>query len=178
MNAFANLFSTPIGKMAFAWNENNKVVLILLPQESDEEIRASMEKRLLKKKFSNVKWTNKLPKQMFQVQRSIISTLNGKKSNFSWEDFHWLETTEFFRSVYKKAMSIPMGKTLTYGELSLKAGLKNGARAVGQAMARNPYPIVVPCHRVWGHNKKAVGFSAFGGVDTKTKIMQIEQGSH
>lgn len=174
MNAFANLFSTPIGTMAIAWNEKLKIVLILLPQKSEVEIRKSLEERL-KKQFASIRWTNKLPKQVYQVERSIVSILSGKDAAFSWENFAWDLTTDFFQNVYKKAMAIPMGKTLTYGELSLKAGLKNGARAVGQAMARNPFPIAVPCHRVWGHNQKAVGFSAFGGVNTKAKIMQIEQ---
>ena len=67
---------------------------------------------------------------------------------------------------------IPRGQTRTYGELARMAGSPGAARAVGQAMARNPWPIIVPCHRVLGSDGALTGFG--GGVDMKRRMLQME----
>jgi O-6-methylguanine DNA methyltransferase len=77
--------------------------------------------------------------------------------------------------VYQLARSIPPGKTLSYGEVASRIGSPGAARAVGQALGKNPFAIVVPCHRVLAAGGKPGGFSANGGVDTKLKMLRIEQ---
>ena len=72
------------------------------------------------------------------------------------------------------ARSIPPGATLTYGELAMRIGEPQAARAVGQALGANPFPIIVPCHRVLAAGGKSGGFSADGGVRTKLRLLQIE----
>lgn len=82
---------------------------------------------------------------------------------------------EFDRRVYALARAVRPGATTTYGALAALAGDAGAARAVGLAMARNPFPIVVPCHRVLGASGALVGFSAHGGLDTKRRLLAIER---
>ena len=76
---------------------------------------------------------------------------------------------EFHRGVYDIARTIPPGKTMTYGDIAKRLGGIELSRDVGQALGRNPCPIVVPCHRVLAAGNKPGGFSARGGVETKLK---------
>lgn len=69
---------------------------------------------------------------------------------------------------------VPHGATTTYGELAALAGSPGAARAVGQIMARNPWPLLVPCHRVLGVGGALTGFSAEGGLDLKRLLLEIE----
>ena len=82
---------------------------------------------------------------------------------------------EFNRRVYDIAREIPAGETTTYGEIATRLGDLQLSRAVGQALGQNPVPIIVPCHRVLGADRKRGGFSAPGGVNTKLKILSIER---
>jgi methylated-DNA-[protein]-cysteine S-methyltransferase len=78
------------------------------------------------------------------------------------------------RAVYAATRTIPPGTTATYGEIARLIGLPDAAREVGAALARNPFPIIVPCHRVLGANGKLTGFSAPGGLATKRKMLELE----
>jgi methylated-DNA-[protein]-cysteine S-methyltransferase len=80
----------------------------------------------------------------------------------------------FHRGVYDIARKIPPGQTLTYGDIAKRLGGVELSREVGQALGRNPCPIVVPCHRVLAAGNKPGGFSANGGVETKLKMLAIE----
>jgi methylated-DNA-[protein]-cysteine S-methyltransferase len=81
----------------------------------------------------------------------------------------------FFAKVYEASRAVEAGSTIGYGELAKRAGGTVGtARAVGQAMAKNPFPIVVPCHRVLAAGGKPGGFSAPGGNETKRKMLALE----
>ncbi len=80
----------------------------------------------------------------------------------------------FHRRVYEVARTIPPGSTLTYGEIASRLGEPRLARDVGQALGRNPFAIVVPCHRVVAAGGKTGGFSAGGGVRTKLRMLAIE----
>jgi methylated-DNA-[protein]-cysteine S-methyltransferase len=80
----------------------------------------------------------------------------------------------FQREVYAVARSLPRGVTMTSGEIAARVGAPGAAQAVGQAMGHNPFPIVVPCHRVVAAGGGNGGFSAPGGVDTKLRLLAIE----
>jgi methylated-DNA-[protein]-cysteine S-methyltransferase len=80
----------------------------------------------------------------------------------------------FRRRVYAATRSIPPGTTATYGEIARTIGLPDGARDVGAALSRNPFPIVVPCHRVIAANGALTGFSAAGGLATKRRMLELE----
>jgi methylated-DNA-[protein]-cysteine S-methyltransferase len=77
--------------------------------------------------------------------------------------------------VYALTRKIPPGETLSYGQIAARLGSPGAARAVGQAMRRNPFAIVVPCHRVLASGGKLGGFSANGGVWTKRRMLAIEE---
>ena len=81
---------------------------------------------------------------------------------------------EFNARVYEIARAVPPGQTITYGEIAERLGDKLLARDVGAALGQNPWPIVVPCHRVTAAGGKPGGFSARGGVNTKLRLLTIE----
>jgi len=80
--------------------------------------------------------------------------------------------TDFQRRVWEATRRIPRGQTLTYGQIARQVGSPRAARAVGQAMARNPWPAIVPCHRVVGHDGRLPGFG--GGLDMKRRMLDME----
>ena len=82
--------------------------------------------------------------------------------------------TIFERKVYRVLSRIPYGRTITYSELARRAGVPNGARAVGNVMAKNPLPIIIPCHRVVGKGGGLGGFSAIGGTKMKEQLLRME----
>ena len=76
------------------------------------------------------------------------------------------------QKIYKKLLEVPKGKITTYGELAKAVGLKNGQRAVGRIMNKNPYPVIVPCHRVVMSTGKIGGYAY--GEKIKTKLLNNE----
>lgn len=82
--------------------------------------------------------------------------------------------TDFQRTVLEAALAIPRGKIATYGEIARRIGRPRAARAVGQALGRNPIPIVIPCHRVLAADGSLGGYSGGGGVATKRTLLQLE----
>ena len=80
----------------------------------------------------------------------------------------------FRRAVYAATREIRPGSTASYGEIAKAIGLENGARDVGAALSRNPFPIIVPCHRVIAANGALTGFSAAGGLATKRRMLELE----
>jgi len=97
-----------------------------------------------------------------------------------WAYWHshldWDQLTAFQRSVLTVVGKIAHGTVLTYGDVARKIGKPNAVRAVGGAIGANPWPVLVPCHRVIGTSGKLVGFSAPGGVATKKRMLEMEQG--
>ena len=81
---------------------------------------------------------------------------------------------EWRREVYLATREIPPGTTRSYGEVARAIGRPAGARDVGTALARNPFPIIVPCHRVVAANGALTGFSAPGGLATKRRMLELE----
>lgn len=87
----------------------------------------------------------------------------------------WPECTRFQRTAWRKCRLIAYGNAVTYGELARRVGSPRSARAVGKVMARNPMPLIVPCHRVVAADGRMGGFSAPGGLDMKRRLLQLEQ---
>ena len=83
-----------------------------------------------------------------------------------------LNGTEFQLKVWKKVLAVPYGKTTSYTKIAIQLGSSKNARAVGNAIGRNPIPIIVPCHRVIGENKELVGYS--GGLWRKQWLLEHE----
>ncbi|HXG14557.1 MAG TPA: MGMT family protein [Candidatus Nitrosotenuis sp.] len=79
---------------------------------------------------------------------------------------------ELERQVYKTLLKVPKGKVTTYSELAKAVGLKNGQRVIGRIMNRNPFPVIIPCHRVVKSDGKIGGY--FYGQEVKTKMLSDE----
>jgi methylated-DNA-[protein]-cysteine S-methyltransferase len=104
----------------------------------------------------------------------MTALLRGERLDLSFVALDLEAVPEFHRRVYEITRTIQPGATLSYGEIALRLGERDAARAVGQALGRNPFPIVVPCHRVVASGGKTGGFSAPGGAATKLRMLAIE----
>ena len=166
MHGFA-LFETPIGTCAIAWSGRG-IVGVQLPETHEHETRTRVCSR-----FPEAQEAPPPP----GVQRAIDairSLLQGEAGDLSTVTLDMDGVAAFDRQVYEMARTIPPGVTRTYGEIAESLGARGSARAVGQALGRNPFAIVVPCHRVLAAGGKAGGFSARGGVSTKLRLLSIE----
>lgn len=165
--AFA-LFATAIGTCAIAWGRRG-IVWLQLPQKDETAARSRAIRR-----FPEAIETLPPPGVDLAV-RDIVSLLSGEPADLSRISLDMSEVPEFNRRVYAVARTIPPGESLTYGEVAARLGDTGAARAVGHALGANPFPIVVPCHRVLAANGGTGGFSARGGVDTKMRMLSIER---
>jgi methylated-DNA-[protein]-cysteine S-methyltransferase len=104
----------------------------------------------------------------------IVALLGGERRDLAEVGLDFSGVPEFNRRAYEVARVVPPGKTVTYGDIAHRLGMPGSAQAVGQAMGHNPFPIVVPCHRVLAAGGKDGGFSAHGGVQTKRAMLVIE----
>lgn len=168
--AAACSFPTAIGSMAIAWRDD-KVVGVFLPEEDEKKLLAQVRKRLRSPRLS---FTTELPAFVGHLAAQIRAHLRGEPQEFGVDRLDLPVRGPFTRRVYECSQRIPSGRVLTYKELAEKAGSPKAFRAVGQAMAKNPFPIVIPCHRVVGSTRGAGGFSAHGGLATKARILEIE----
>lgn len=98
----------------------------------------------------------------------------GGELDFPLAHFDWTGTPVFHRQVLERCARIPRGQVMTYGELAAAVGSPAASRAVGQAMARNRWPLIVPCHRVVGSTGKLTGYSGMGGTVTKQWLLDME----
>ncbi|QDV24566.1 Methylated-DNA--protein-cysteine methyltransferase [Aureliella helgolandensis] len=89
--------------------------------------------------------------------------------------FDWSGVSPFHRKALTVCFEIPSGQVLTYGEVASRCGSPQAARAVGGAMARNRWPLIIPCHRVMGAGGQLTGYSGSGGVDTKQALLSFER---
>jgi methylated-DNA-[protein]-cysteine S-methyltransferase len=104
----------------------------------------------------------------------IVAVLDGASIDLRSVRLDERGIDPFRRAVYAATRMIPAGSTVTYGEIAQRIGRPDAARDVGSALARNPFPIVVPCHRVLGAGGKLTGFSAPGGLATKRRMLELE----
>ena len=160
-------FDTPIGRCAVGWGERG-IVAIQLPEARPAETRARLLKRL-----PGARETSPTP-EVEKALEGIQSLLRGEGRDLTNVVLDMNDISPFHRRVYEMARTIPPGDTLSYGEIASRLGVPGSARAVGQALGRNPFPIVVPCHRVLAAGGKLGGFSANGGVSTKLRMLAIE----
>ena len=161
------IFETQIGWAGIAWNDVG-LVAAHLPEKTADTARASFLRR-----FPDSIETA-IPERLSGVVADIQALMRGEKPDLMDAPLDLSRTPEFHARVYEIARSIPPGETLTYGEVAVKLGDKLLAQQVGQALGKNPWPIIVPCHRVTAAGGKPGGFSARGGVTTKMKLLAIE----
>ena len=163
------LFDTAVGRCAIAWGEKG-IVAVQLPEKSDADTRA----RLLRKARGAVE--GEPNEEARAVIIDIVALLDGELRDFAGVRYDDRDVPAFNKRVYEIALTIPPGETLTYGDIAKRLGEPGAARAVGKALGENPWPIIVPCHRVLSAGGGTGGFSAPGGVDTKLRMLSIERG--
>jgi methylated-DNA-[protein]-cysteine S-methyltransferase len=162
-----SIFDTPIGICGIEWGPRG-INGVQLPMGSEEKTRARIRQR-----HGDIAEAQP-PAEVRHAIEGIIELLSGKPNDLSVVVLDLDGVPEFNRGVYAIARSIPPGKTMTYGDIAKQLGGVELSRDVGQALGRNPCPIVVPCHRVLAAGGKPGGFSANGGVATKLKMLAIE----
>jgi methylated-DNA-[protein]-cysteine S-methyltransferase len=161
------LFDTAIGRCGIAWGERG-LIAVRLPEADDRAMRASLRRR--RPDLQELP----PPAEVRKAIDGIVALLDGEAPDLSGIVLDLDGVPSFERLVYDTARTIPPGETLTYGEIATRIGEPGAAREVGQALGHNPFPLVVPCHRVHAAGGKTGGFSAPGGVATKLRILQIE----
>ena len=161
------LFDTEIGICGIEWGLRG-INGLQLPMGSRDKTIARIRQRR-----SNIGEAEPTAEVQHAIER-IVELLAGKRDDLRDIALDLDGVPEFSRGVYDIARTIPPGKTMTYGDIAKKLGGVELARDVGQALGRNPCPIVVPCHRVLAAGNKPGGFSARGGVSTKLKMLAIE----
>ncbi|WP_437725811.1 methylated-DNA--[protein]-cysteine S-methyltransferase [Sorangium sp. So ce861] len=162
------LFDTAIGRCGIAWGARG-VALLQLPEGREEGTRA----RLLERMPGALEAPP--PPDVQRAVDGIAALLRGEASDLSGVPLDMERVPPFHRRVYEVARTIPPGATLSYGDIAARLGSVGSARAVGQALGRNPFAILVPCHRVLAAGGKVGGFSANGGVTTKLRLLEIER---
>jgi O-6-methylguanine DNA methyltransferase len=161
------LFDTAIGRCAIAWGERG-VIGIQLPEASEARTRARIRRR-----FPDTPEAPP-PASAERAIDGIVALLRGEAVDLSAVGLDMAHVPPFERRVYEVARTIPPGATLAYGDIAARLGARGEAREVGQALGQNPFPLVVPCHRVLAAGGKVGGFSANGGIATKLRLLTIE----
>ena len=149
-------FSTPQGTCSVSWNEEG-LTRFCLPEENLPESDGPR------------------PAWIDDLIVRVREHYSGKMRDFSGVTLDWSLVSAFQQQVYRQTQAVPPGVTTTYGEIAQRLGLgRDGARPVGVALGSNPWPLVVPCHRVVAADGKMTGFSAPGGIRTKTRLLALE----
>ena len=162
------LFATPIGHCGLAWGDKG-VVGVQLPQESGARTQARLAGR-----FPDAAYAEP-PAQIAQVIAAVGRLLAGEPVDLTGVVLDEEGLPEFDRAAWAVARTVPPGETITYGQIAARLGDPHAARAVGRAMGANPFPIIVPCHRVLGADGRMGGFSAAGGIEAKARLLSIER---
>ena len=161
------LFDSAIGPCGIEWGPRG-INGVQLPMGDESKTRARIRQRR-----GDIDEAEPTAEVKAAIGR-IVELLAGKPDDLTDIPLDLDGVPEFNRGVYDIARSIPPGKTMTYGDIAKRLGGVELSRDVGQALGRNPCPIVVPCHRVLAAGGKPGGFSANGGVVTKLKMLAIE----
>jgi len=159
--------STPFGSVGVIWtelNDNPKIVRILLskPGLSAEDQVSEL-------------YPNSQPSSCAEIDDVAIAIkglLEGEKIEFSLDVTTLSLCTEFQQLVLRAEHRIPRGRISTYRLIAEYLGKRNGARAVGNALANNPFPLIVPCHRAIRSDRHLGGYQ--GGIEMKRALLEKE----
>ena len=168
------LFETALGTCGIAWREAEgeggppAVTRLQLPDGS----AAATEARIACGR--GARGPAAPPPQIVALIDKVRQHLSGQPQDFRQVLLDLGGLDSFACQVYAAAREIPAGQTRTYGELARAIGQPGAAQAVGRALGGNPVPIIIPCHRIVAAGGKPGGFSAYGGLTTKARLLEIE----
>ena len=163
------LIPTKFGTCGIAWNETG-LTGFQLPEATD-----ALTEQQISRKARSQPATEPPPDWVQRLIARVQQHLEGQLKDFAGTELDWSRVTDFQQAVYLQAQAIKPGYKKSYGEIAKLMALGNeAARAVGVALATNPWPLIVPCHRVVSAGDNMTGFSAPGGVRTKTRLLALE----
>jgi methylated-DNA-[protein]-cysteine S-methyltransferase len=162
-----SVFATAIGDCAVAWGARG-LVGVWLPESSAARLRVRIARRLPQARELAP------PPRVVAAEQAITRLLDGERLDLRDIDLDDAALDPFDRRVYATARTITPGRVVTYADLATRMGGASSARLVGQSLARNPFAIVVPCHRIVAAGGELGGFSAPGGNATKRRLLTIE----
>ncbi len=160
-------FDTALGRCAVAWGEHG-ITGVELPGGDAAALR-----RRIRRRHPGAEESAPPPPVADAVAR-ITRLLAGEPDDLVGIALDTDGVPEFNRRVFAVTRTIPPGETASYGAVAARIGEPAAAQAVGRALGQNPYPIVVPCHRVVAADGRLTGFSAPGGIDTKRRMLERE----
>ena len=163
------LIETGIGWIGIAWSERGLTRLQLPARD-----REATGRRLLSTIHGPAVESIDMPAPIAGLVGMLRRYTEGEAVDFSGVPVDRDGVDPFRRAIYDAARGLGFGETTTYGGLAEEAGYKGRAQDTGQALGRNPVPIVVPCHRILAAGKKIGGFSAPGGSATKERLLEME----
>lgn len=166
MIAFTH-FDTAISRCAIAWGEHG-IVTLQVAEATDAATRLRIWQR------HGRAYEAAPPSDIEHAIEAVVALLGGAIVDTTAIVLDMGEVPAFDRRVYEAARTIAVGTTLTYGDVAAQLGDRRLARSVGQALGRNPFAIIVPCHRVVAAGGRTGGFSAPGGVAVKRRLLAIE----
>ena len=161
------LFDTSLGRCGIAWGPNGIRAVSFAEVSDDETV-----KRLMRRAPGAVERVP--PDAIAAVISDIKALFDGVPRDLSHARLDMEGIGDFERGVYALSLQIKPGEVKTYGDLAKAMGDVAQSRGVGQALGRNPFPIIVPCHRIVGVSGAMTGFSAPGGAELKRKLLKIE----
>jgi methylated-DNA-[protein]-cysteine S-methyltransferase len=161
------LFDTAIGSCGIVWGDRG-IAGLQLPSADETATIARLRRR-----YRNA-GPGEPTAEVRKAIAAIVALLNGERRDLAAIKLDMDRVPQFERSVYEIARTVPPGEVITYGEIAKRLGDPTAAQAVGAALGQNPFPIVVPCHRVVAAGTKLGGFSAPGGAKTKRRMLAIE----
>ncbi|MDX3924810.1 MAG: methylated-DNA--[protein]-cysteine S-methyltransferase [Shinella sp.] len=163
-----HVFETAGGFCGIAWNDVG-ITRFQLPTKS-----ADATERLLLRRLANAEPGAPGP-DVLKAVAAVKRYFQGEETDFSGFELDLRGEDAFFRQIYHAARKIGWGRTTTYGSLAKELGAgPEAARDVGQAMAKNPVALLIPCHRVLAAGGKVGGFSAPGGSSAKIRMLELE----
>jgi len=166
--SFVMLFDTAIGRCGIAWGDDG-ILAVSFPETNDA---ATLQR--LRRRVPDAEQTWEASQAVAPVIAAIRALAEGEAAGFDDARLDMTGVGEFEKSVYALTRRIAPGETRTYGKLARDLGDVSLSRQVGQALGANPFPIVIPCHRVVGAGGTMTGFSAPGGTETKRRLLKIE----
>lgn len=163
-----HVFETGMGFCAIVWSEAG-IARFQLPVKSAEAAE-----RLIRRRAPGAEPAPP-PKDVVAVVEAAKRYFRGEEVDFSQVRLDLAGVDAFFAGIYAALRRVGWGRTTTYGALASEIGAaREAARDVGEAMARNPAPLIIPCHRVLAAGGKIGGFSAPGGPATKMRMLGLE----
>ena len=164
------IFDTAIGRCGIAWGHAG-IVGVQLPEAREIETR----KRLFQL-YPDGRETRP-PLNVELAIEGIVALLRGQRSDFSDVTLDMGGVHPFDQRVYQITRTIPRGETRTYGEIAARLRASGAMHSVAQAIARNPFVIIIPCHRVLEAGGYTDKISPHGGVISKRRLLSIEGAS-